>query len=399
VSIPNVLVANTQGLNSHPNELAAAPGSTSVADNVSFTRDGMPERRNGFKDHSTNLPDFAPEQLIVGSNGTDKYLHLDNGLWYWDEDDETWLRKAGASGTEIDEPQRACITAGKMYVTSRSKHVVYEFDLATGARRIFAGRYGVTGSTNGTGDAARFNNPYGICSDGTNLYVCDGGNFTIRKIVIATQAVTTFAGSPGLTGVTDATGTSARFGATRGICSDGTDLYVCDGIVSIRKILISSAAVTTLAAIGDPKDICFDGANLYVTADNSFVYQMDRTTGATSTVTSSIGSVLGIATDNTYLYVTTLVDLYRVTTGGASTLIAGAGGTGNADGIGAAASFNNPAGVVHDGANLYVMDSLNDLIRRVYLGTNYVTTFDGSRSGSPAATGLPFTLSHIVGPE
>ncbi|HEY6021999.1 MAG TPA: hypothetical protein VIY48_19680, partial [Candidatus Paceibacterota bacterium] len=33
----------------------------------------------------------------------------------------------------------------------------------------------------GTGAAARFNNPYSTVSDGTNLYVADANNHTIRK--------------------------------------------------------------------------------------------------------------------------------------------------------------------------------------------------------------------------
>ena len=45
-----------------------------------------------------------------------------------------------------------------------------------------AGTAGEYGSTDGTGTEARFNNPYGITTDGTNLYVADTGNHTIRKI-------------------------------------------------------------------------------------------------------------------------------------------------------------------------------------------------------------------------
>jgi len=77
--------------------------------------------------------------------------------------------------------------------------------------------------------------PYGITTDGTNLYVVDKGNNRIRKIVISTGAVTTLAGSS--QGSTDATGTSARFYRPRGITTDGTNLYVSDSdIHRIRKI-------------------------------------------------------------------------------------------------------------------------------------------------------------------
>ena len=41
---------------------------------------------------------------------------------------------------------------------------------------------GSQGSANGTGTSASFNNPRGITTDGTNLYVADFGNHLIRKI-------------------------------------------------------------------------------------------------------------------------------------------------------------------------------------------------------------------------
>ena len=51
------------------------------------------------------------------------------------------------------------------------------------------------GFAEGTGTSAKFKNPLGVISDGTNLYVADRYNHRIRKIVISTGAVTTIAGS------------------------------------------------------------------------------------------------------------------------------------------------------------------------------------------------------------
>ena len=50
----------------------------------------------------------------------------------------------------------------------------------------------------------------GIITDGTNLYVADTFNYLIRKIVISTGAVTTVAGT-GSAGSANGTGTSASF--------------------------------------------------------------------------------------------------------------------------------------------------------------------------------------------
>ena len=80
-----------------------------------------------------------------------------------------------------------------------------------------------------------------ICSkyftfDGTNLYVTDTLNHRIRKIVIDNGTVTTLAGQSD-NGSTDATGTSASFNEPVGITTDGTNLYVADySKHRIRKI-------------------------------------------------------------------------------------------------------------------------------------------------------------------
>jgi len=95
---------------------------------------------------------------------------------------------------------------------------------------------GSTGSANGTGTSASFNSPRGITTDGTNLYVSDLSNHLIRKIVISTGAVTTVAGT-GSSGSANGTGTSASFYRPKGITTDGTNLYVADrGNHLIRKI-------------------------------------------------------------------------------------------------------------------------------------------------------------------
>ena len=68
-------------------------------------------------------------------------------------------------------------------------------------------------------------------SDGINLYVVDNefsGGGRIRKIVIATGGVTTLAGD-GMPGFLDGTGIAAQFDNAEGITTDGTNLYVADG--------------------------------------------------------------------------------------------------------------------------------------------------------------------------
>jgi sugar lactone lactonase YvrE len=136
-----------------------------------------------------------------------------------------------------------------LYVADTGSNTIRRVVISTGDSELFAGSStGSSGSTDGTGTAARFNGPAGIITDGTNLYVADTSNNTIRKIVISTGEVTLFAGSStGDAGSTDGTGTAALFHSPSGITMDGTSLYVSDaGNNSIRKIVISTKTVTTL---------------------------------------------------------------------------------------------------------------------------------------------------------
>ena len=87
---------------------------------------------------------------------------------------------------------------------------------------------GSSGSANWTGTSASFSSPTGITTDGTNLYVTDFSNHLIRKIVISTGAVTTLAGTGSPGSADNSTGTSASFNYPRGITTDGTNLYVGD---------------------------------------------------------------------------------------------------------------------------------------------------------------------------
>jgi len=284
------------------------------------------------------------------------------------------------------------------------------------------------GSANGTGTSASFNIPYGITTDGTNLYVADSDNHLIRKIVISTGAVTTVAGT-GSTGSANGTGTSASFNYPRGITTDGTNLYV--GVIInnlIRQIVISTGVVTTLAGTGSPgssngtgtaasfyypEGITTDGTNLYVAdTDNHLIRKIVISTGVVTTVagTGSSGSAngtgtsasfyypRGITTDGTNLYVTdTENHLIRkiVISTGVVTTVAGTGSSGSSNGTGTSASFKSPREITKDGTNLYVADMFNNLIRKIVISTGVVTTVAGTgSSGSANGTGTSASFNY-----
>jgi hypothetical protein len=100
--------------------------------------------------------------------------------------------------------------------------------------------------TDGAGLDARFNNPSGLATDGTNIYVADAGNSAVRAISIAAAQVSTIAGY-GTSANTDGTGTGAQLSDPCGFCIAGSNLYAaCFGLPAIMKVTTPGAVVTTL---------------------------------------------------------------------------------------------------------------------------------------------------------
>lgn len=140
-----------------------------------------------------------------------------------------------------------------LYCADKDGDIIRRITVADGTVLTIAGSYGIAGTTDhATGTSARFTNPTGICIDpsGTYLYVTDYGAHTIRRVATAsTYGVTTIAGTAGATGSADGVGTLASFNQPHHICIDATGvyLYVADRTnYKIRRINVSSLVVKTL---------------------------------------------------------------------------------------------------------------------------------------------------------
>jgi len=278
-----------------------------------------------------------------------------------------------ATGTlaEFNLPERITTDGTNLYVADTFNNRIRKIVIATGAVTTVAGdgNYGFADNANGM--LAEFEKPYGITTDGTNLYVADSFNERIRKIVIATGAVTTVAGDGTYGLIDNADGTQAEFGDPSAITTDGTNLYVADTSNNvIRKIVIATGAVTTVAG---------DGTAGFV----------DNATGTLA----EFNLPLGITTDGTNLYVADMSNnrIRRIVIAtGAVTTVAGDGTAAFADNAsGALAEFNQPYGITTDGTNLYVGDTSNERIRKIVIATGAVTTVagDGTAAFADNATG------------
>ena len=143
---------------------------------------------------------------------------------------------AGSSASFNNATGVAVDGVGNVYVADTGNNVIRKISPG-GIVVTFAGS-GIAGSTDGTTQVASFTLPAGLAVDPHgNVFVADSNNYKIRKIT-PTGTVTTIAGS-GAFGSIDGTGPAASFGQPTAIAisADGA-LYVTDsGTQRIRKIV------------------------------------------------------------------------------------------------------------------------------------------------------------------
>jgi uncharacterized repeat protein (TIGR01451 family) len=310
----------------------------------------------------------------------------------------------------------AATSTGTIYVADARN---MEIRKITPARAVttFAGSAttdgGGIGSSDGTGRTARFNYPNGVAVAGTTVYVADTYNSTIRKVTSA-GVITTFAGTTGVPGSTDGTGNAAQLDHPFGVAADKAgNVYVADTLNSTIRKITSDGVVTTLAGtpgvVGSADGsgsaaqffyafaVAVDGAgNVYVGDTNNFTVRKITPAGVVTTLAglagkhdyadgtgsdAGFGNLFGIAADsagNVYVADNTYSTIRKITPAGVVTTLAGTPGiSGSVDGTGSAARFNSPRGIAVDSAkNLYVSDQNNQTIRKI-TPAGVVTTLGG----------------------
>ncbi|MDB9883399.1 hypothetical protein OAD66_09735, partial [Bacteroidia bacterium] len=257
---------------------------------------------------------------------------------------------------------------------------------------------GTSGSSNGTGSAAKFNRPMDITMDADgNFYVTDSENYTIRKIS-PTGVVTTLAGTAGSEGTTDGTGSAARFSTPWGVAMYNSNTIVVTDAwnTNIRKINIYTGVTTTLtgsttgpdprqvdgtlssARFKSPKGITVVDGIIYVT-DQNIVRAIDEANNSVTTFAGNKSS-------------------FSIT-----------------DGVGSAAAFTEMSDIQADGlGNLFVTENssavASSVIRKITIDnlapiadfeatkTNIITNEEvtlTNKSRGQAATAINWIISPV----
>jgi mucin-19 len=304
--------------------------------------------------------------------------------------------------------------AGNIFVADTLNNRIRRITPA-GVVTTFAGSSNST-SVNGTGTNASFWSPRGMCLDSSgNIFVTE--QTCIRRIT-PDAVVTTFAGKNALSGYSDGIGTNAELGTgTPSITVDANgNFYITQptSYHNIRKIT-SAGAVSTIvvsnftggyldgrnnvARFNSPNGIWYDNVsgNLYIADTSNNRIRVIEPPMSTSTFVGNgiSGSIDGIGTNalvnapsglsidssGNFIVVGGNMSMgytvRRITPSGEISHIAGSTSFGATNGTGTNASFYLPTNSCVDSVgNIYVVDYLNNMIRRI-APNRTVTTFAG----------------------
>jgi hypothetical protein len=231
----------------------------------------------------------------------------------------------------------------------------------------------------------------------SNLYVSANLDNTIRKVTLS-GVVTIIAGISQISGHIDGPIAQATFYDSFGVAVDAKgNIYVADALNNSVRVVTKCDSVYTLAGHGEGGSKNGPGAtatfsglggiavdhhgNVYVSDFNVIRKITPDRTVSTFAGSGAIGSANGVGTAASFHYPYGLVfdsadNLYvadhggnlirKITPDGTVSTLAGSGAEGSADGIGASATFNSPAYLAVDRSdNLYVDDEGNGSIRKI----------------------------------
>ena len=315
--------------------------------------------------------------------------------------------------------------SGDLFIADTSNNIIREVDATSKVISTVGGTDpGTSGSSSssnnrgysgdgGPATAAHLSGPQGIFISAGSLYIADSYNSAIRAIDLNTGVITTVAGtgSYGDTGDGGAA-TAAQLGDATGVTLDSAgDIFIADTYNNaIREVTANSGVITTVAGgdafgyagdggaassaeLAGPTSLAIDSSNNLYIADtsNNAIRKVDAQTGKITTVAGGGQPVYHPVADAADPAIDSAGDIFIAVVEtneveeishatGEVTVVAGDGtaGVSGDTGQATAAELSEPSGLAIYGNELFIADSLNNVIREVNLSTGIITTFAGN---------------------
>jgi len=190
------------------------------------------------------------------------------------------LENGIGSDAKFHEPLSLALDKkGNLFVADSYNHLIRRVSLANNEVTTFAGS--TNGFADGPAPSAKFSVPFGVCIDKAgNLYVADLYNYRIRKIT-PDGTVSTHAG--GDQGVTDGQGTNAEFHTPISVGIDSNEnIFVMDLATDKLRIVSPTRHVSTFAGgnqgylDGQAVSARFASPHGVAVADDGSIYVADK---------------------------------------------------------------------------------------------------------------------------
>ncbi len=286
-------------------------------------------------------------------------------------------------------PADVALDGTMLYIAESGHHRVRRVDLSNGIISTVAGT-GASGYTGdgGPGGSARLNRPMGLTLHAGSLYIADYGNHVVRRLNLASNTITTFAGTGG-SGFSGDSGiaTNAELQFPVSVAANNSGLFISDqGNNRIRFVDFATSTIRTFA-----------GGGWATGGDGLRATEVILKSPAGLTVATDprrVSDSLMIAEEGSHRV--RIVELR-------STIISTLAGTGYVgyDGDNKDARdvrMSAPRAITIGADQFYISDAGNNRIRSVARPSNVIRTIAGNGRAGYDGNGGPATLAQINGP-
>ena len=237
----------------------------------------------------------------------------------------------------------------------------------------------------GQATAAALRNPWKVALDLTgNVYIADASNSRIRKVIISTGIISTYAGN-GTSGYTGDGGqaTAAELGNSRGVAVDANgNVYIADASNSVIRKVTTAGIISTVAGNGTGG---FSGDGSQATAA--------KLAGPSRVAVDAVGNIYISDYGNNRIRKVTTAGIINTVAGNGTSGFSGDGGQATAAELSTATDMSFDAS-----GNLYFSDIWNYRVRMVN-PSGIISTIVGNGTAGFSGDGGAPTAAELHGPS